>query len=151
MLRAAAAVLAEYGMAASMNAIARRAGLTRMTAYRYFASKEDLVLAVMADHFDRLAAIAEQVDALDEYLERAILQVGPDRGYFHVALMAGGVNDVIDTSARALDAALGRLVAREQRAGRIRPDGPTAHDCRGRRRGLIGRPHNHSRGREIVI
>src|SRR3954454_22466630 len=79
LLRAAAAVLAEYGMAASMNAIARRAGLTKMTLYRHFASKEDLVLAVMAEHFDRLTAIADEVDALDSYLERAILQIGPDR------------------------------------------------------------------------
>ncbi len=122
LLRAAAAVLAEYGTTASMNAIARRAGLTKMTLYRHFASKEDLLLAVMADHYDRLRAIAEGSGGLGEYLERAILQIGPDRGYFHVALMAGGVNDVLRTSAYALHDALLRLVASAQEAGTIRPD-----------------------------
>src|SRR5690349_9904382 len=121
-LRAAADVLAAYGLSASMNAIAKRAGLSKMTRYRHFESKEDLLLAVMADHYDRLRAIAENVDRIDEYLERAILQIGPDRGYFHVAMMAGGANEAIKASAAALDEVVGRRLARAQAEGTIRDD-----------------------------
>src|SRR4051794_11992705 len=109
-------------MAASMNAIARRAGISKMTLYRHFASKQDLLLAIMADHFDRLRAIAENVGSVNEYLERAILQIGPDRGYFHVAMMAGGTNDAIKASAAALDETVGRLLARAQAGGAMRAD-----------------------------
>jgi AcrR family transcriptional regulator len=130
LLRAAADVLAEQGMAASMHAIARRAGVTKMTLYRHFESKEDLLLAVMADHFDRLRAVAEELDgsaesgivALEAYLERALRQIGPDRRYFHVALMAGGANDVIKASAFALDAAVSRLLERARSEHSVRED-----------------------------
>jgi AcrR family transcriptional regulator len=129
LLRAAADCLAEHGMGASMNAIAQSAGVTKVTLYRYFESKEALVLAVMADHYDRLREIAEEVEtattgleAIEAYLQRAIRQIGPDRRYFHVALMAGGTNAEIRASATGLDAAVGRLLERAQREDGVRDD-----------------------------
>jgi AcrR family transcriptional regulator len=130
LLRAAAAALAEGGMSVTMQAIAQRAGLTKMTLYRHFDCKNDLVLAVMADHYDRLCAVAEEVQstvpdpfaALWEYMHRGTLQISTDREYFHVAMMAGGVNETIKASAGALDAAVGRLLARAQALGVVRAD-----------------------------
>jgi AcrR family transcriptional regulator len=130
LLAAAAGALAEEGFSVTMQAIARRAGLTKMTLYRHFACKNDLVLAVMADHYDRLRAVADELaetvpdpfEALASYVRAGTRQVSTDRAYFHVALMAGGVNETIKTSARALDTAIGRLLLRAQTQNAVRDD-----------------------------
>ena len=117
-------------MAATMNEIATRAGVTKVTLYRHVRSKDELVLAVMADHYDRLRERADELgrsspspcEAITAYLEAAVLQLGPDRSYFHVAMMVGGVNEVIERSARALDAAVTRLLARARQERGIRDD-----------------------------
>jgi hypothetical protein len=74
--------------------------------------------------------IAEEVEetapsglaAIEAYLERALEQVGPDRRYFHVAMMVGGANEEIKTSAIGLDAAVARLLERARREDGIRAD-----------------------------
>src|SRR4051794_17827927 len=60
--------------------------------------------------------------ALEAYLERAVRQIASDRRYFHVALMAGGANDVIEASAFALDAAVSRLLERARSERSVRED-----------------------------
>lgn len=131
LLRAAAEVFAERGLAAPVNAIAERAGVTKMTLYRHFRGKDELLYAVMADHFDRQTAAVEELErslapsaeeTLRTYLRRAGERMAPDRAYFHVALTAGTESDEVRASARRYDEALTRLVSAAQAEGAVRDD-----------------------------
>jgi AcrR family transcriptional regulator len=130
LLHAAAEVFAERGVDAPVNAIAERAGVTKVTLYRHFRSKDELLLAIMADHYDRLADVADELAgsglspqaALEAYMERAALQIAPDRAYFHVALMAGAESEAVRVSAGRLHLAVGRLLEAAQAQGGVRAD-----------------------------
>ncbi|WP_431279902.1 TetR/AcrR family transcriptional regulator [Leifsonia poae] len=63
-LSAARAEFAEHGTAASMDAIAKRAGLAKGTLFRHFTSKEDLIAALFASVTLRLEEAARS--AADE-------------------------------------------------------------------------------------
>jgi len=78
-LRAAAEAFAEFGAGASMQLIAERAGLTKMTLYRHFGSKEELLQAIKASHLERLHEIAGEAADLDEYAGRAARYLAPAR------------------------------------------------------------------------
>lgn len=71
---AALAVFSESGYAASMGDVGRRAGVTRTVLYHYFATKEDLFLAV-ADRLltELLRALAQAMSPSDELVEKARL------------------------------------------------------------------------------
>ncbi len=58
-LDAARALVAETGVEATMEEIARRAGVAVGTLYRHFPAKEDLVAAVVEDSVTQLAALTE--------------------------------------------------------------------------------------------
>lgn len=58
-LDAARALVAETGADASMDAIARRAGVAVGTLYRHFPAKDDLVAAVVVDSVTRIAELSE--------------------------------------------------------------------------------------------
>ncbi|MDX9974761.1 MAG: helix-turn-helix domain-containing protein, partial [FCB group bacterium] len=65
-LSAAVEVFAEKGFrAATMDEIAAAAGITKGTIYLYFASKEELFLAMTRRHFERVLALLPEV-SLDE-------------------------------------------------------------------------------------
>ena len=59
-LRAAAEVIGERGLEASLDDVARRAGVGIGTVYRRFPSKEALAQALFAERLDALVAIAER-------------------------------------------------------------------------------------------
>ncbi|MEU5567556.1 TetR/AcrR family transcriptional regulator [Micromonospora musae] len=57
---------AERGLDASVADIARRAGLGKGTLLRHFATKDDLLAAIVIDRIDELNAVGEQLlDAAD--------------------------------------------------------------------------------------
>jgi AcrR family transcriptional regulator len=58
-LEAARALVAETGVDATMEDIARRAGVAVGTLYRHFPAKEDLVAAVVEDSFAQMASLTE--------------------------------------------------------------------------------------------
>ncbi len=130
LLRAGAQELALSGAGASITAIAERAGLHRATFFRHFPTKGHLISAIMANHYVRLRAAAESLaasalsprDALVAYMERAAVQIAPDRAFFQAVHMTGAESDEIRESARDLDHAIGRLLKRAQDAGTIRGD-----------------------------
>jgi AcrR family transcriptional regulator len=59
-LDSARAVLAERGLDAPLDEIARRAGIGNATLYRHFPTRCDLIVAVFASSLRELAAISEQ-------------------------------------------------------------------------------------------
>ncbi|MGC4750203.1 TetR/AcrR family transcriptional regulator [Micromonospora sp. DT201] len=66
LLAAAADEFAERGLDVSVADIARRAGLGKGTLFRHFATKDDLLAAIVLDRIDALNAVGEQLlDAAD--------------------------------------------------------------------------------------
>jgi AcrR family transcriptional regulator len=61
LLAAAADEFAERGLDASVADIARRAGVGKGTVFRHFATKDDLLAAIVIDRIDELAAVGEQL------------------------------------------------------------------------------------------
>jgi AcrR family transcriptional regulator len=61
LLDAAVALIGEVGARAfTLREVARRAGVSHNAPYRHFASKDELLLAVAAEGFDRLTALMEK-------------------------------------------------------------------------------------------
>lgn len=98
-LGAAREAVAEIGVDATMEDIARRAGLAVGTLYRHFPAKEDLLVAVMDDSMEQMAALTEQT--LVDIDGGA--PVGPALGALFRAVAARFADDL------ALKAATGRL------------------------------------------
>jgi AcrR family transcriptional regulator len=66
LLAAAADEFAERGLDASVADIARRAGVAKGTVFRHFATKDDLLAAIVLDRIDALNAVGEKLlDAAD--------------------------------------------------------------------------------------
>ncbi|AWB92271.1 TetR/AcrR family transcriptional regulator [Aeromicrobium chenweiae] len=66
LLAAAEDEFAERGLAASISDIARRAGVAKGTVFRHFATKEELVAAIVCEQLDALAEVARsQLSAPD--------------------------------------------------------------------------------------
>ncbi|GAA2598344.1 TetR/AcrR family transcriptional regulator [Winogradskya consettensis] len=66
LLAAAEAEFAERGPDASVADIARRAGVAKGTVFRHFATKEELMAAIVGEHIASLTAVArEALDAAD--------------------------------------------------------------------------------------
>ncbi|SDT75088.1 TetR/AcrR family transcriptional regulator [Actinoplanes derwentensis] len=135
LLTAAREVFAEQGLDASLDEIARRAGVGNATLYRRFPSRRHLIAAVFAGHLTAAVHLADQ--ALEHsdpwagfvgYLTRVCELQATDRGLAEL-LVTSAFDDDERIAAlrgaarqRALD-----VCTRAQRAGRLRPDF-TRHD-----------------------
>jgi AcrR family transcriptional regulator len=100
-LSAAREIVAEVGVDATMEDIARRAGVAVGTLYRHFPAKDDLLVAVTDDSVEQIAALTEKVLADVD----GGAPVGPALGGLFRAVAARFVDDL------ALKAATGRLGA----------------------------------------
>ncbi|MRJ77185.1 TetR family transcriptional regulator [Aeromicrobium sp. SMF47] len=88
LVEAAQAAFRENGAQASLDDIARRAGVGPGTLYRHFPTRDDLIAAVMRDWAERVAADADAViasgleprEALVEWFDRVVANVGIYRG-----------------------------------------------------------------------
>ncbi|ETK31619.1 TetR/AcrR family transcriptional regulator [Microbispora sp. ATCC PTA-5024] len=125
LVAAAREVFAEHGGDASMDEIARRAGVGNATLYRNFPTREALVEVVylsevqaVCDHAERLAGAEDPFGALVEWLRRLVEVAGTKR----VLIEGLAFNPSAYPVAReALYEAGGALVARAHEAGRVDP------------------------------
>ena len=124
LLEAASACFAEQGLDASVDEIARRAGIGHGTVFRRFPTKEALLVAVVRERVRELALAAEA--ALEAPDPGAAFE-----GFFRYAAetyarnrsLVEGVEHCFGTEEVAeLQTAVGRLVWRAQRAGALRRD-----------------------------
>lgn len=127
-INAAKRLFAEQGLDAQVPDVARAANVGVGTVYRHFPTKDQLIAAIAAEHFDRLAARArddlESPDAwegLCDFIRFSVQIQADDRGLCEVM---GYRPDVMDSAARAagLVELCQELVTRAQDSGELRPD-----------------------------
>jgi AcrR family transcriptional regulator len=128
-LAAAREVFAERGLEATLDDVAHRAGLGVATAYRRFASKEELVEALFEQAVTEIAGLAEQAATMDDsweglvwFLERATARQAEDLGLRDVVLHGGATESRVSLARDKIVPAVTYLVQRAQCDGFLRPD-----------------------------
>ncbi|MEU8803571.1 helix-turn-helix domain-containing protein [Spirillospora sp. NPDC048819] len=125
LLAAAREMFQRDGAGASLEGVARLAGVGIGTLYRHFPTRQDLLEALLCDAYDRLAAHARELmaspapgDALADWLHAFITQVTTFRG-----MAAAAVTSLRDErpASRAMREAGEALFARAQEAGDVPP------------------------------
>jgi AcrR family transcriptional regulator len=129
LITAARAVFAERGLDASMDDVARAAGVGVGTAYRHFANKYELAAAIFTEVVDeivgeahRAASMTDAWSGLMSFLEAVATRQSADRGLRDVLMgvRLGKVQD--DEINERLTGQLRIMVARAKQQGSIRPD-----------------------------
>ena len=125
-LQAAHAVLAE-APDASLNSIAKRAGIGAGTLYRHFPTRDALILAVYQHDVDRLVASVLDVlaahrplDALRDWFTTLAAYVRIKHGLGE-ALNSAAAQEVVSATWLPVTAAVGQLLDACERAGEVRP------------------------------
>src|SRR4029079_239812 len=129
-LEAAKVVLGAGGAEASLEAVARAAGVGIGTLYRHFPTREALFEAVYRREVQQLADLAEQlkqeaqpVDALRQWLRSNVQFVATKKGMSAARALSAFKNPgLFSYSVDRLTAAVGGLLDRAIAAGEIRDD-----------------------------
>jgi AcrR family transcriptional regulator len=128
LLQAAREVFGERGLEASLDDVARRAGVGVGTAYRHFANKYELAQAILAEAIEEVLELAERVAESDDpwagivaFLERAAEMQSSNRGLREVLMGAHDPERMEEVNQR-ISVPLNRLVERAKSVGTIRPD-----------------------------
>jgi AcrR family transcriptional regulator len=134
LIAAARDVFAEHGTSASLEEIARRAGVGIGTLYRHFPSRQDLLEAVYVEEVEEVCRSAGELadlppwEALVEWLHRVAAYIGRKQA------LAQELWNFLDRDAEvfrgcraALYAAGEPLLERAQQAGAVRPDVSLEH------------------------
>jgi AcrR family transcriptional regulator len=129
LVAAARDAFAELGTSASLEEVARRAGVGIGTLYRHFPSRQDLLEAVYVEEVEDVCRRADELtglppwEALAAWLHRVVAYVGRKHA------LAQELWNYLDRDApvfsgcrTALFAAGGPLLERAQQAGEVRPD-----------------------------
>lgn len=129
LIMAAKEVFAEQGLDASMNEVARRAGVGVATLFRRFPTREDLITATFAD---KMAAYADAIDdALTDadpwrgfcrYVERVCAMQADDRGFTDVLTVTFPTAKAFEADRDRAATGFARLVADAKATGRLRQD-----------------------------
>lgn len=128
-LAAAGELFAEAGLHVTLDAVAERAGVGVGTVYRRFPDKEALIDALFEERIDEVVAIAEQACALEDaweglvfFFDRAISLHGEDRALKELVFSTAHGRERVAHARGKLKPIVGRIVARAQEAGQLRPD-----------------------------
>lgn len=130
LLQAAAAVFSAGGPDASLEAVAKRAGVGIGTLYRHFPTREALFEAVYRHEVDHLGDLADQlaeeaapIDALRRWTHAHVRVVATKKGMLAaLALAAHGPSELYAYSFDRMTKAAGLLLERAVAAGEIRAD-----------------------------
>ncbi|WP_188195815.1 TetR/AcrR family transcriptional regulator [Nonomuraea sp. SYSU D8015] len=123
LVEAAKQVLAERGIEAPLEAVAKRAGVAIGTLYRHFPERGDLIDAVLDEKVATWTEVARQALAADdawaglvEFLERTCEMQAKDRAFTELACLSHQ-NDRTE-----INRLIHQLAERAQRAGALRHD-----------------------------
>ena len=127
-IAAAKKLFADQGLEAQMPDVAKAAKVGVGTVYRHFPTKDDLIAALVAERFERLAERAREDlevedawEGIADFIRFSAQIQADDRGLCEVM---GSRPEVMDAAARAagLPVLCDRLVKRAQRSGKLRRD-----------------------------
>ncbi len=128
-LRAAAEVFTQRGLDATLDDVARQAGVGVGTVYRRFPDKETLVGELFQDRIDAMVAVAEQAcaapdpwQALVSYLEYATASMAGDLGLRQLMMFATYGRDRVAYAREQMRPVVSKLVERAQATGALRAD-----------------------------
>src|SRR5436190_11426464 len=130
-LEAAKAVFSAGGAEASLEAVARRAGVGIGTLYRHFPTREALYEAVYRREVEQLAELAKHlveteiapIEALRSWLRAGVEFIATKKGMAAaLAMAAHGSSELVAYSLDRLTRAVGELLQRAAAAGEVRAD-----------------------------
>ena len=128
-LRAAAEVFTTRGLQASLDDVARHAGVGVGTVYRRFPDKESLAEALFEERIEAMVALAEKALAepdswtgLVSFLEGACTQLATDRGLHQLLMFATSARPWISRARGRMQPLVTSLVQRAQQDGNLRSD-----------------------------
>jgi AcrR family transcriptional regulator len=130
LLETAKAAFAAKGSGASLDEIARTAGVGAGTLYRHFPTRDALVEAVYRNETEQLVAAAERlakshppVTALREWLLLFVDYIATKHGMYEVLnAIVGGTSDLYSASTAQMKQTIARLVDRAVASADIRLD-----------------------------
>lgn len=132
-LDAAVEVIGARGLGAPMEAIARRAGVSKQTVYNHYGSKAELVRALMARRVDRITAPLRDPGAVDNphlalqaYARSMLEAVLVNKGYSVMRVIIQGAGEMPDIAHEVFEAGprqarrqLAAYLETETRVGRL--------------------------------
>jgi AcrR family transcriptional regulator len=128
-LRAAAEVFTTRGLQASLDDVARQAGVGVGTVYRRFPDKEALAEALFEERIGALVELAERGlanpdswDGIAGFLHDAGHLLATDRGLREILLFATYGKDRVERGKARMQPVVSALVQRAQRDGKLRAD-----------------------------
>jgi AcrR family transcriptional regulator len=128
LIDAAAEVFAARGLDATLDDIARHAGVNVATAYRHFSSKHELAREFLGRCVDRAAAVAEEAAAepdpwtgLTQFLRRSLEMITSNHALVDVFTRAYGAEHFAELLQR-MSVPLEQMLARGREAGVVRAD-----------------------------
>jgi AcrR family transcriptional regulator len=130
LLAAAREVFGQHGLDASLDEIARRAGVGNATLYRRFPTRRDLIAEVFAGQMSEYVALAESAlhepdpwAAFAGYLSRLFEMQATDRGLSELLVTTSFDDDErLASLKRTAQRGADEVIARAQAAGRLRID-----------------------------
>jgi AcrR family transcriptional regulator len=148
-LEAAKAVFSQGEAGASLEAVARHAGVGIGTLYRHFPTREALYEAVYRHEVEQLVELAKHleeetapVEALRRWLQAGVEFMATKKGMAAaLAMAAHGSSELVAYSLDRLTGAVGQLLQRAAAAGEIRAD----IDPEDLLRALVGMCYAHDR------
>ncbi|MGD0698627.1 MAG: TetR/AcrR family transcriptional regulator [Trebonia sp.] len=128
-LAAAAEVLSERGLDATLDEVARAAGVGVGTVYRRFPDKESLIEALFRDRIDAMVTAAEQAltepdpwQALVSYLDFAIELMAGNMGLRQLLMFSTYGKERVTYARGRMQPVVSKLVERAQESGDLRSD-----------------------------
>ncbi|MDN4520383.1 TetR/AcrR family transcriptional regulator [Mycolicibacterium austroafricanum] len=128
-LTAARELFAVKGMEASLNDVARHAGVGVGTVYRRFATKEELVEAIFGSAVDEVVCLAEAALRHEDswegfvwFVEHQCLLTATDRGLREMVYSRAYGGNRVERVRERLAPLMKELVGRARRDGYLRPD-----------------------------
>lgn len=133
-LDAAVEVIGQRGLGAPMEAIARRAGVSKQTVYNHYGSKAELVRALMARRVAAITAplrdpgaLDNPTEALEAYARSMLETVITTKGYSIMRVIIQGAGEMPDVAQEVFEAGprqarrqLAAFLEMETRLGRLK-------------------------------